>query len=355
MPPHGGRTLYPHRVSSTPRTQRVALLGLAVNFALAVLKLVAGIVGHCYALIADAIESIADIVGSVVIWGGLHVGAKPADHDHPYGHGKAESLAAIVVAFLVMLAGVGIGVKAVDEILTPHHTPAWWTLVVLVAVVIVKESMSRYAARTARQEGNTTMAVEAGHHRADVITSVAAFIGISVALFGQRVFGGGGGGGGGDGEGTLRWSSADDFAAVFAAFIIVYNGWKLAKLPLRELMDAAPFEELEIAKAATLTVPGVRGIEKTRARTSGSRHYLEMHVEVDPTMSVADAHVITGKIKCAVREKLPNTADILIHVEPHEPGKGASSTQGAKADIPSASDPHPPVQATATHQTPPGS
>jgi len=308
-PPHGWAPV-PFRVP-TPRTQRVALAGLAINLALAVIKLLAGIVGHCYALIADAIESIADIVGSVVILGGLHVGARPADDDHPYGHGKAEALAALVVALLVALAGVGILIKAIDEILTPHHTPAWWTLVVLVGVVIIKESLSRYAARVARQEGNTAMAVEAGHHRADVITSLAAFIGISIAVAGEnKLFGNFAG---------FNWASADDYAAVFASLVIMFNAWRLARLPLHELMDAVPAEAINTARAATLAVPGVMGIEKCRGRTSGSRHYIELHVEVAPEMPVSEAHIITGKIKTAVRAALPTAADIHIHVEPHFP------------------------------------
>ncbi|MBY0398170.1 MAG: cation diffusion facilitator family transporter [Thermoleophilia bacterium] len=295
---------------SASRTQRVALIGLALNLGLAMLKLLAGIVGHCYALIADAVESIADIVGSVVIWGGLHVGAKPADPEHPYGHGKAESLAALVVAWLVACAGIGIGIKAIDEIRTPHHTPAWWTLLVLVAVVAVKWAMSRWAARVGNEEEKAALAVEAGHHRADVITSLAAFVGISIALAGEaQVFG----------QTRFNWASADDYAAVLASLVILYNAWGMARVPLHELMDAVPLEALEAAKGATLAVPGVLGIEKTRGRTSGSRHYLEMHVEVDPRMSVADAHVITGKIKQAVRAAVPAVADVHIHVEPHAP------------------------------------
>lgn len=313
-----------------PRTQRVALIGLAVNFSLAIIKLLAGILGHCYALIADAIESITDIVGSVVIWGGLHVGAKPADSDHPYGHGKAEALAALVVASLVGLAGIGILIKAIDEILTPHHTPAWWTLVVLVAVVVIKESLSRYAARVSRQEGNTTMAVEAGHHRADVITSLAAFIGISIAIAGEHnLFG----------ATTFNWASADDYAAVIGSFVIMYNAWRLARLPLHELMDAVPFAAIETAKQATLAVPGVLGIEKCRGRTSGSRHYIELHVEVAPEMSVAEAHIITGKIKTAVRAALPSAADIHIHVEPYNPAPTATPAAPAEAPEPVISAP----------------
>lgn len=288
------------------RTQRIALIGLIINIILALIKLTAGVVGHCYALVADAIESIADIVGSVVIWGGLHIGARPADDNHPYGHGKAEALAAFLVAILVFAAGIGIAVKAINEILTPHHAPALWTLYVLIAVIFVKESLARYVDRIAREENSDAVKVDAGHHRSDAITSLAAFVGIVLALFGERIFGDG-----------FNWWTADDWAAIVASLIIMYNGWRLAKLPLHELMDAEPTEELEKAKAVTLTVEGVRAIEKTRARTSGSRHYIELHVEVDPHMSVEAAHIITGKIKSAIRSAVPSITEVLIHVEPH--------------------------------------
>lgn len=289
----------PPRKNGMSRAQRTALLGLAVNMALALIKLLAGIVGHCYALIADAVESLGDIVGSVVIWGGLHIGARPADENHPYGHGKAEALAALVVSVLVFVAGVGIAIKAVDEILTPHHTPAPWTLIVLVVVIVVKASLARYAARVARQEGSGAVAVDSWHHWGDAITSGLALIGIAIAVFGDR------------------WASADDWAALLASFIIMSNAWRMARWPLHELMDAEPSAVLEEARRVTLRVEGVRGIEKARARTSGGRHYVEMHVEVDPAMSVAEAHVITGKIKAAVRAGVDGqVADVLVHVEP---------------------------------------
>ncbi|MFT3684275.1 MAG: cation diffusion facilitator family transporter [Phycisphaerales bacterium] len=329
-------------MSSPARTQRVALIGLAVNLAMAVFKLLAGVVGHSYALIADAIESIADIVGSVVIWGGLHVSSKPADSDHPYGHGKAESLAALVVAVLIALAGVMIGVKAVEQILTPHQLPAWWTLAVLLGVVVTKESMSRYARRVAREGGgsSTAMNVEAGHHRADVITSAAAFIGISVALLGSRLSGGNSGSGGG-----IRWECADDYAAVLASAIIIYNGIHLARLPLRELMDAEPTEALEAAQgdAHGGGRDGHREVPRTHQRVAP---YIELHVEVAPDMSVADAHVITGKIKTAVRAAVPAVADIHIHVEPHRPaaastGAEPSATPASSAQTGLTTDIHP--------------
>lgn len=302
------------------RGQRTALLGLGINVLLVLGKMLAGVVGHSYALIADAVESLGDLVGSVVIWGGLRLGARPADENHPYGHGKAEALAGLLVAALIFGAGVGIGIEAVNEIITPHHTPAPWTLIVLVGVMVVKTALSRYTARVAREEGSGAVEVDAGHHMSDAVTSGAAFVGISIAVVGQRYLNLGD-----------KWAAADDWAALFAAFIIMYNAWRLARIPLRELMDEEPTAVLERAREIAARVDGVRGIEKTRARTSGGRHYLEMHIEVDPDMNVADAHVITGKIKAAVKASLSSVADVHLHVEPHAAARTANGAPAGRA------------------------
>ncbi len=315
--------------SANLRAQRTAVIGLLVNIALAATKLVAGLVGHSYALVADAVESMTDILGSVVIWSGLRIGAWPADEDHPWGHGKAESLAALVVAAMVMAAGIGIGVKSIHEIITPHHAPAPFTLGVLVLVVIVKEVLFRRVLSIAREESSGAVEVDAWHHRSDAITSAAAFIGISVALFGQRIFDPAAAAS----SGVSRWASADDYAALLAAAIIVYNGWLLLRIPLHELMDAHPPGSSESvvgpAKSVALAIDGVRGIEKTRARKSGSRCFLEMHVEVDPHMPVSEAHSVGGRVRAAIREKLPRVADVLVHIEPHNPIEGGD---GSAAD-----------------------
>lgn len=311
---------------STPpanlRAQRIAVVGLLVNIALAATKLVAGLVGHSYALVADAVESMSDILGSVVIWGGLRIGARPADENHPWGHGKAESLAALVVAAMVLAAGIGIGIKSIDEIITPHHGPAPFTLGVLVAVVVVKELLFRRVLRIAREEDSGAVEVDAWHHRSDAITSAAAFIGISIALFGERIFGGGAGVGVAAAGATSRWASADDYAALLASAVIIYNGWLLMRVPLRELMDEegphASGSVIAPAREIAAAIPGVLGIEKVRARKSGSRWFLEMHVEVDPAMPVREAHAVGGRVRATIREQLPRIADVLVHIEPHQ-------------------------------------
>lgn len=284
------------------RPQRLALVGLAVNFGLAAIKLVAGLVGHSYALVADAAESMTDIVGSAVIWGGLHIASRPADEEHPYGHGKAESLAAMVVAAMVVAAGVGIAIKAVGEIVTPSRPPAAFTLVVLIAVVVVKEVLFRVTRRAGAALGSSAAHTDAWHHRSDAITSLAAFIGISVALIGGP-----------------RFAVADGIAALVAAGVVVTNGVLLFRAPVHDLMDKAPAEAVARARAIAEAVPGVVNTEQPAARTSGTRIWIDLHIRVAPAMTVRDAHELAHRVKDAIRAEMPRVADVLVHVEPAGP------------------------------------
>lgn len=290
--------------SSNIRAQRLALVGMLANLALAVIKLVAGLVGHSYALIADAIESITDIFGSVVIWGGLHISARPASERHPYGYGKAEALAALAVAILIFAAGVGIAVEAVIEIIRPHHTPAWWTLLVLIAVVVVKEVLFRAMRHVAIATESSAARTDAWHHRADAITSAAAFIGIGIAVAGKHY------------RGDDRFAPADDWAALLAAAIILYNATRLMSTPFRELLDVQSGAVAERARQVAATVAGVRHVEKAVTRKSGTRYWIDMHVWVDGSMSVHDAHALAHAVKDAIRREIPSVHDVLIHVEP---------------------------------------
>lgn len=286
--------------SDHARALRISIIGLFINAALGFVKILAGLLGNSYALIADGIESTADILASVIVWSGLRIAARPADENHPYGHGKAEPVAALFVALMLFGAGLAIAIEAVHEIITPHHAPAAFTLWVLVGVVIVKEALFRIVHRVSRATGSSAVLTDAWHHRSDALTSAAALIGISVALLG--------------GPG---WEPADDWAALFAAGVILFNGWHLLKAPLRELMDAEPDKEfLERLRAAAQAVSGVRGVEKIFARKSGMRYWVDMHVEVDPDLPVRDAHQIAHDVKNHVRAALPNVADVLVHIEP---------------------------------------
>lgn len=279
---------------------RVALLGLVVNVVLASTKIVAGLFGHAYVLIADGIESALDVGGSIVIWGGLTVAARPPDKTHPYGHGKAEPIAAIVVALGVLAAALVIAIQSVREILLPHHAPAPWTLVVLIVAVIVKEVLFRYVIRFGRKVESTAVKTDAWHHRIDAMTSTAAFIGISVALIGGKA-----------------WQSADDWAALVACVLIGWNGYRLARPAFFEIMDTAPRGKFvrSIRKAAR-SVPGVIEVEKCRARKMGLDFYVDLHVGVDGSISVHEGHEIAHRVKNAIRQSDSRIADVLVHIEP---------------------------------------
>ena len=237
---------------------RAAQTGLITNALLVAVKLVAGVLGHTYALIADAVESAADIFSSLIVWSGLTIAAQPPDEDHPFGHGKAETLAASVVSLMLLAAALGIAIQAVREIRTPHHTPAPWTLLVLVAVIVIKWFLARRVHSIGLDVGSTAVEADAVHHLSDAFTSAAAFIGITIAVVGSRWRGGSG------------WESADDWAALFAAGIIAYNGISILRRAMGELMDRMPGEEVvgPIRRAAE-SVPGVLAVEKLAVRKSG--------------------------------------------------------------------------------------
>jgi cation diffusion facilitator family transporter len=282
---------------------RVALLGLVINVVLAAVKIVAGVVGHAYVLIADGMESALDIGGSLVIWGGLTVAARPPDRTHPYGHGKAEPIAALLVALCVLAAAIGLAVESVREILTPHHGPAPFTLGVLVVVIVIKEILFRYVNRVGRNLESTAVQTDAWHHRSDALTSAAAFIGISVALIGGE-----------------RWQSADDWAALFACAVIAANGIRLALPAFYEIMDTAPGGKIvKSILAVANSVPGVAEVEKCHVRKMGLDYYVDLHVGVDGNISVHEGHDIAHRVKSAIQQSDSRIADVLVHIEPVRP------------------------------------
>ncbi|MEO6033935.1 MAG: cation diffusion facilitator family transporter [Verrucomicrobiota bacterium] len=279
---------------------RVTFLGLAANVVLAAVKLTAGILGNSYALIADAVESLADVFSSIIVWRGVVVAATPADEDHPYGHGKAEPIAAAVVASVLMVAALGIAVQAIREIFTPHQGPAAFTLAILLVTILVKEGLFRLVMREGTEIESSVVRTDAWHHRSDAITSLTAAIGISIALVGGPAF-----------------DAADSIAAVVGAVIIAWNGWRLLRPALDELMDAAPSKSFsaqiqEIAGG----VEGVNAVEKCIVRKMGFHFFVDMHVEVDPQMTVQRAHQIAHEVKDEIRQKLPTVHDVLVHIEP---------------------------------------
>lgn len=291
-----------HAVAAARAEHSARLVGVGVllNLLLAAAKFAGGVLGHSYALVADAVESLLDIFSSILVWAGFRVASRPPDAEHPYGHGKAAAVAGLAVAGVVCLAAGGIAVQSVREILTPHHAPHWFTLPLLAGVVALKEGFARRMRRLDARYGSSGLKAEAWHHRSDALTSAAAFVGIAVALVG--------------GEG---WESADDWAALAACGVIAANGLGIARAALDEVMDAAvpAAIESEVRRVAG-TVPGVRYVEKCRIVRSGLALLVDIHVHVDGELNVRAGHAIAHAVKDALIRSPLAVTDVAVHIEP---------------------------------------
>ena len=281
---------------------------MGLNAVLCAAKIAAGVIGHSYALIADGFESLLDIVSSLLIWAGLKVAAVPPDSTHPYGHGKAEPVAAILGSVMILGAGTALAVESIRAISTRREPPSPYTLLVLVVVVVVKELHSRRVRKLARETSSMAMEADAMHHLTDAITSAAALVGITVALVGGRAY-----------------AAADTWAALFACGIIAYNGLLIFWPSVSDLMDTAPPRNIqEQVRNASLKVDGVAEIEQCRVRKMGLEYYVDLHVKVDGAMTVTEGHGIAHRVKDAVRHAVPEVADVLVHIEPVRPKKPAA-------------------------------
>lgn len=276
------------------------LTAMVVSAVLGVVKVASGVLGNSYALIADGVESLLDIAGGLAVWGGLKASVTDPNHRYPYGYGKAEALAGLLVAGGLLVTAAGLAVQSVREIVTPHRAPAPWTLGVLVLVVVAKELLFRKLVKTGGEIGSHAVETDAWHHRSDAITSATAFVGISIALWGGK-----------------GWEGADDWAALFACGLIAYNGWRLLRNGLAEVLDAAPKgNTLDRIRAAAAAVDGVTGIDDCRARKSGLGWLVDIHVEVDGALPVREGHRIAHQVKDALLAADLSVLDALVHVEP---------------------------------------
>ncbi|MEO6052576.1 MAG: cation diffusion facilitator family transporter [Chthoniobacterales bacterium] len=287
--------------------RRAVIVSISTNSIFAFGKIAAAILGHSQALLADGIESLLDIISSGFVWGALKYGAKPPDENHPYGHGKIESLAGVAGSLLLLLAGILVGYHSLREIFLtwsdpgykpPHPEP--FTMGVLLVVIIGKEFLFRYILHHGRKAGSSAMEMDAWHHRSDAITSIAAFIGIGIALVGGP-----------------NYASADGWAALFSCLIIGYNGLRMMRKSIGEMMDESVSEEIisHVYEIACL-VPGVIRAEKCRVRKSGLVLIADLHIQVDGDRTVREGHAISHTVKDRLLESDLPFADVTVHIEP---------------------------------------
>jgi len=281
---------------------RTTYFSIAGNTCLAVIKGLAGVFGNSYALIADAIESTTDIFASFLVLFGIKYANRPADKNHPYGHGRAEPLITfLVVGFLITSATI-IAYESIINIGTPHDLPKVWTLFILIPLIVWKEISFRLVMKKAKETNSSSLKADAWHHRSDAITSIAALIGISISLY----FGKG-------------YETADDWAALFASGFILSNSYKIFRPALGEIMDEHLYDDLvaEIRKIA-LTVEGVVATEKCLIRKAGMNYHVDLHATVPANITVKNGHDIAHKLKDKLRNEIPQLGHVLIHIEPNE-------------------------------------
>lgn len=280
---------------------RTTYFSILSNTALALIKGLAGFFGHSYALIADAIESATDIFASLLVLLGLKYAQRPADENHPYGHGKIEPLITfLVVAFLVVSATI-IAYESIQNIQTPHKTPKAWTLLVLGAIIAWKEISFQFVIKKSKETNSSSLKADAWHHRSDAITSVMAFVGIAIAL----VFGEG-------------FETADDWAALLASGFILYNSYLIFRPALAEIMDEHLYDDLiEEIRNRSLEVNGILDTEKCFVRKAGMHYHVDLHARVDGGISVREGHVISHQLQDHLKAQIPGIGAVLIHIEPN--------------------------------------
>lgn len=273
------------------------------NTLLALIKGISGFLGHSYALIADAIESTADIFSSFFVLFGLKYAQRPPDKNHPFGHSKIEPLITfLVVAFLLTSASL-IAFESIQNIQTPHKVPEAWTLLVLGGIILWKEASYQYVAKKAKEVGSSSLKADAWHHRSDAITSATAFIGISIALL--------------LGKG---YETADDWAALVASGFIIYNSYLIFRPALGELMDESNYGDVEeIVRKIAIKTPGIEDTEKCFIRKAGMKYHIDLHAVVDGNLTVTEGHRYAHHLKANLEEEFESIGHITIHIEPkHE-------------------------------------
>ncbi len=287
-------------MSSVASALRLSKTAIVINLALAVVKIAAGLIGNSYVLVADGIESLADVFSSFVVWAALRFSTLPADANHPFGHGKAEPMASILVSLALLGAALLIAVQSVHEIRAPQGPPHKFTLVVLIAVIVTKELLFRRVVKAGAALGSTALRADAWHHRSDALTSAAAFIGILIAVIG--------------GPG---YETADDWAALIACGIIAWNGLHLLRGSIDEIMDASVAPEIvQQVRRLAAEVEGVKEIEKCRIRKSGLHLTLDIHVVVDGELTVREGHAIAHDVVQKLRDSQHRINDVTVHIEP---------------------------------------
>jgi cation diffusion facilitator family transporter len=284
------------------KATNTAWMSLVTNLLFALSKSIVGFFGNSYALIADAIESVGDVFASALVLVGFHYTKRPPDENHPYGHGKAEPLITFAVVGLLVASAVIIVLQSIENIQTPHKAPETYTLWFLGIIILAKELSFRFVNKRSNETKSTSLKADAWHHRSDAITSICAFVGISIAVY----------------KGD-DWAQADDWAAMIAALFILYNAYHIFRPALGEIMDEHVYDDfILLIRDEAKQIPEIIQTEKCFIRKSGMRFWVDIHIQVDSELTVFNGHEIAHRYKDLLIKKHPEIENVLVHVEPAE-------------------------------------
>jgi len=280
--------------------QRVAVAGMLVSGALAIIKIVAGLSGNSTAVVADGLESAADVIASGFVLFGLTLAAKPADEEHPYGHGRVETLTGLLIGLVLTLGGALISLNAIRLVGKPHETLAAFVIWPLLLSLAAKAGLAAMKFHFARKLQSDALKADAWNDATDTISALAALTAVGLSLWDPA-----------------RFAEADRYGGFAVGLIVISAGLRVVRDTSSQLMDTMPDPSLiaEIREAA-FGVPGVRGVEKCFARKTGFKYHVDLHLEVDPEMTVRRSHELGHEVQLHIREKLDWVADVLVHVEP---------------------------------------
>ncbi len=279
-------------------TQRVTLTGAAVNCVLAILQISFGLLGKSQALLADGFHTLSDLSTDFIVLYASRRAAKAADDDHPYGHGRIETLASLMLGAILLMVGVGIGIRGFESMLNPQNVdPQAITIVFAFLAIVAKEGLYRYTLRAARAMHSSMLEANAWHHRSDALSSIVVVVGISTQLLGVPYM--------------------DALAAMIVAVMISIMGIRLGRKALHELIDTGLDANLvEEVRMAMLNHASVIGIHNLRTRSMGGLGYIDAHIEVDSNLTVSEAHYIAHRIEHLVKKQFPKIIDVQIHIDP---------------------------------------
>jgi cation diffusion facilitator family transporter len=306
---HGEYALCSNRMEQTPADyeragRKLALWSVLAGLGLAILKVAVGLAAHSTAVVSDGCEAAADVVSSGIVYAGLWLASRPPDENHPYGHGRYETLASLAVGSILVFTGLVIGWRSFVS-MSQVHPLRMFALYPLFLAIAVKVVLAMQKRRSARLISSAALAADAWHDVTDLISTFIALIAVGMSLWNPA-----------------RFREADHVGGMLIGVIIVCVGFRLIRATVEQLTDAMPdIRLMRQIRTVALAVPGAWGIEKCFARRTGFRYHVDLHLEVDPELTVRESHEIAMQVKISIKENLGWVADVLVHVEPAPAGR----------------------------------